>query len=136
MADSLQEQLLKAGLVNEQRLQEMRADRRQEYRKQGRPEVLRETLEARAAAERAQAEQVARDCGLNRQQRETAARRAAEHEIRQLIHAHRIIRANADVAHHFRDGNLLKRLYVTKDQQARLVASQLATCVRIPLMSL
>lgn len=125
MGNSLQEQLLKAGLVNEQRLKETRAAKRKE-RKQGKSGSAAAGLDARAAAEQAHADKVARDRELNRQRQEAAARRAAEHEIRQLIHAHRIIRANADIPYHFRDGNLLKRLYVTKEQQAKLVAGQLA----------
>ncbi|QIK38158.1 DUF2058 domain-containing protein [Caldichromatium japonicum] len=125
MANSLQEQLLKAGLVSEQRLKETRAVKRKE-RKQGKPGSADDGRDARAAAQRVYAEKVARDRELNRQRQEAAARRAAEHEIRQLIHTHRIVRANADIAYHFRDGDLLKRLYVNKEQQAKLVAGQLA----------
>ncbi|QGU33079.1 DUF2058 domain-containing protein [Thermochromatium tepidum] len=125
MGNSLQEQLLKAGLVNEQKLKQARADRRKQIKQTGgRPTA--EAQAAQAAAERARAEKLARDRELNRQYQEKVARRAAENEIRQLIHTHRVVRDGGDLAYNFTDGSTLKRLYVNKDQHAKLVAGRLA----------
>jgi uncharacterized protein len=125
VGNSLQEQLLKAGLVNEQKIKQARSDKRKQV-KQTAHQPTAEEQAARQAAERARAEKVARDRELNRQRQEEAARRAAENEIRQLIHTHRIVRDGGDLAYNFTDGSALKRLYVNKDQHARLVAGRLA----------
>ncbi|NVZ08472.1 DUF2058 domain-containing protein [Allochromatium humboldtianum] len=125
MGNSLQEQLLKAGLVNEQKLKQTRSDKRKQVKQTGRQPTAEEQA-ARQAAERARAEKLARDRELNRQRQEEAARRAAENEIRQLIHTHRVVRDGGDLAYNFTDGSALKRLYVNKDQHARLVGGRLA----------
>ena len=125
MGNSLQEQLLKAGLVDEQKLKQARSSKRKQVKQTGhRPTP--EEVEARRAAERARAEKVARDRELNRQRQEEAALRAAENEVRQLIHTHRIVRDGGDLAYNFMDGNTLKRIYVKKEQHAKLVSGQLA----------
>lgn len=125
MGNSLQDQLLKAGLIDEQRLKESRSSKRKVVKQTGkrRPEVADD---ARRAAERARAEKAERDRDLNRRQQEEAARRARENEIRQLIHSNRVVREGGDVAFNFTDGTTLKRLYVTRDQQAALIAGRLA----------
>lgn len=125
MGNSLQEQLLKAGLVDEQKLKQTRSTKRKQVKQTGRQPTAEEQ-EARVAAERARAEKVAHDRELNRQLQEEAARRASENEIRQLIHTHRIVRDGGDLAYNFTDGTALKRLYVNKDQHAKLVGGRLA----------
>lgn len=125
VGNSLQEQLLKAGLVSEHRLKETRTDKRKTVKQSGgRPSAADD--QARRAAEEARAEKDRKDRELNRKQQEEAQRRARENEIRQLIHAHRVVREGGDLAYNFTDGTTLKRLYVTKDQHARLVDGRLA----------
>jgi uncharacterized protein len=125
VGNSLQEQLLKAGLVTEHKLKETRSDKRKTVKQTGKrgPDA---DDEARRAAERARAEKAARDRELNRQRQEEAERRARENELRQLIHTHRVVREGGDLAYHFTDGRTLKRLYVSRDQHARLVDGRLA----------
>lgn len=125
MGNSLQEQLLKAGLVSEHKLKETRSDKRKVV-KQGGKRDAGPNAEARQAAERARAEKAARDRELNRQRQAEAAQRARENELRQLIHTHRVVREGGELAYNFTDGRTLKRLYVTKDQRARLVDGRLA----------
>ncbi|MGE5152673.1 MAG: DUF2058 domain-containing protein [Bdellovibrio bacteriovorus] len=125
MGNSLQEQLLKAGLVTEHKLKETRSDKRKTVKQTGkRGPGLDE--EARRAAEQARAQKAARDRELNRQRQEEAERRARENELRQLIHSHRVVREGGDIPYNFTDGKALKRLYVSKDQRARLVDGRLA----------
>lgn len=125
VGNSLQEQLLKAGLVSEHRLKETRSDKRRAVKQSGgRPPAA--DAEARRTATEAQAEKARRDRELNRQRQEEAARRARENDIRQLIHAHRVVREGGDVAYNFTDGTTLKRVYVNRDQHARLVDGRLA----------
>lgn len=125
MGNSLQEQLLKAGLVTEQRLKETRSDKRKSVKQAGKRGGAPDQA-ARRAAEQARAEKAARDRELNRQRQEESERRALEGELRQLIHRHRVVREGGEVPYNFTDGRTLKRLYVSKDQHARLVDGRLA----------
>jgi hypothetical protein len=125
VGNSLQEQLLKAGLVSEQRLKDVRTDKHKAVKQTGKRGPQADDP-ARAAAERARAEKARKDLELNRQRQEEAQRRAHENEIRQLIHTHRVVREAGDLAYNFTDGNTLKRLHVTKDQHARLADGRLA----------
>lgn len=125
MGNSLQEQLLKAGLVSEHSLKQARTSKHKTSKQSGKrgPQVDETT---RQAADRARAEKVERDRELNRQRQEEAARKAAENEIRQLIHTNRVVRDGGDLAYNFSDGSTLKRIYVNKEQHARLVSGRLA----------
>jgi hypothetical protein len=125
VGNSLQDQLLKAGLVDEQRLKDARSTKHKQA-KQGAQRRAPVDNEARQAAERARREKIERDRELNRRRQEEAALRAAENEIRQLIHTHRVVRDRGDLAFNFTDGTTLKRIYVTQEQQARLVVGSLA----------
>lgn len=125
MGNSLQDQLLKAGLIDEQKLKQARSSKRKQTKKTGKRQTP-EQQEARQAAQRAQAEKAARDRELNRQRQEEAAQRAAENEIRQLIHTHRVVRDRGDLAYNFSDGSTLKRIYVNQEQHAKLVSGALA----------
>ncbi|EXJ14723.1 DUF2058 domain-containing protein [Imhoffiella purpurea] len=125
MGNSLQDQLLKAGLVDEQKLKQARSSKRKQVKQTGK-KGPRPDAEARQAAQRARAEKAERDRELNRQRQEEAAKRAAENEIRQLIHTHRVVRDGGDLAFNFSDGSTLKRIYVNKDQHVKLVSGRLA----------
>lgn len=124
MGNSLQDQLLKAGLVNEQQLKEARTTKRKSAKQPG--QRAEAQVAKREAATRAREEKLARDRELDRQRQEAAAQRAAENDRRQLIHAHRIVRDGGDIAFHFTDGSKLKRIYMRQDQHAQLVAGALA----------
>ncbi|MBV5307874.1 DUF2058 domain-containing protein [Chromatium okenii] len=127
MANSLQDQLLKAGLVKAQSLKQARSTQHKQSKQSGGKSVeTTETAEARAAAERARIEKLERDRELNRQRQEESALHAAVNEIRQLIHANRVVRDGGDLVYNFTDGVTLKRIYVNKEQQAKLVAGRLA----------
>jgi len=122
MANSLQEQLLKAGLVTEQRLKQAKTSKRKQRRKVGDEQAAAE----RRQAEQARADKQRRDRELNRQREEEARQRAREHALRQLIHEHRISRDGGDVAYNFTDGSTLKRLHVSAEQHKGLVDGKLA----------
>lgn len=122
MGNSLQEQLLKAGLVSEQKARETRSAKRKQGRGPGKDQTADE--EARRARQAA-AEKAERDRELNRQRQEEARRKAEANELRQLIHAHRVPRKDGEIAYNFQDGASLKRIYVTADQRARLIEGRL-----------
>ena len=124
MGNSLQDQLLKAGLVSEQKLKQVRTDKRRKTRQDGGKDQAAD--EHRVRARQAAAEKAQRDRELNRRREEEARRKAEENELRQLIHAHRLARRDGDVPYNFQDGNSLKRLYVTAEQRSALVAGRIA----------
>lgn len=124
MGNSLQEQLLKSGLVDEQRLKQARTAKRKKGK--GAPKGGAATDPAREQLRRAQAEKAQRDRELNRQRQEEAQRRALDNELRELIHAHRVSRDGGEIAFNFTDGKTLKRLYLRREQQQQVVTGALA----------
>lgn len=125
MASSLQEQLLKAGLVTQQKAKQTKTDKRKDAKARGQaPDPAAE--ERRRRAEQAQSEKAERDRALNRERQEAAHRAALANELRQLIHAHRVTRDRGELAFNFADGKALKRIYVTPEQQRGLSDGRLA----------
>lgn len=124
MGNSLQDQLLKAGLVSEQRAKQVRSSKRKQNKRAGGKE--KPDHETRRRAQQAAAEKTRRDSALNRQQQEAMRRKAEANELRQLIHTNRIPRGEGDIAYSFVAGNSVKRLYVTSDQQRMLADGRLA----------
>ncbi|MDZ7754362.1 MAG: DUF2058 domain-containing protein [Gammaproteobacteria bacterium] len=128
MSSSLQDQLLKTGVANEQQAKKAhkaKVERRkhQEKARKGAPPA---SAEEREQLRRAQTEKAARDRTLNLQRQEAAARRARVAEIRQLVEAHRQPREGGDVPYHFVDDTVVRRIHVTKAMHERLGRDQLA----------
>jgi uncharacterized protein YaiL (DUF2058 family) len=116
--------LLKAGLVDEQRVKQARSSKRKKGKQVG--GKTRPGEEDRRRAQQAAAEKARRDAELNRQRQEEARRKAEANELRQLIHSNRIPRGEGDVAYSFLDGGSIKRIYVTAEQQGKLAKGTLA----------
>lgn len=124
MGNSLQDQLLKAGLVDEQKVKQVRSSKRKKGKQAG--GKIRPGEEDRRRAQQAAAEKARRDSELNRQRQEEARRRAETNELRQLIHSNRIPRGGGEVAYSFLDADSIKRIYVTAEQQSKLAKGGLA----------
>jgi uncharacterized protein YaiL (DUF2058 family) len=124
MGNSLQDQLLKAGLVSEQRAKQTRSAKRKSAKQAGGKDRTPE--ESRLRARQAAAEKANRDRELNLKREEEARRKAEENELRQLIHGHRLSRRDGDLPYNFQDGANLKRIYVTAEQKAGLAAGRIA----------
>ncbi|ACL73578.1 conserved hypothetical protein [Thioalkalivibrio sulfidiphilus HL-EbGr7] len=123
MANSLQEQLLRAGLVDEKKLRQARQGNKQD-KKQKAPKGARNSQQT-SEAELARRQQAERSRELNRQREVEAARKAREAQLRQIIEANRLPRREADVTYHFEHDGKVRRIHVTRDQQARLGLGQL-----------
>jgi uncharacterized protein YaiL (DUF2058 family) len=121
MANSLQEQLLKAGLVKQQQLRHHNTKKRkQKQQVQAAEREIKEQTHAQQVAKQAH------DRALNHQQQAQAQQKADRTALRQLIHEHRLTRDGADIAYNFIDGKTLKRLYVTAVQQEAIRHGQIA----------
>ena len=115
---SLQDQLLKAGLVDQKKASKAKKAKHQQAKKKQKNKI--ETVdEAKQAAQQAQAEKVARDRELNAQRKAEAEQKALAAQVRQLIEMNRQP-TEGDVAYSFTDGSLVKKLYVSEGQQKQL----------------
>lgn len=118
---SLQDQLLKAGLVDKRKAQSnKKAKNKQQYQQNKGHQQQTESDQAREMAEKARQEQAERSRELNRQQREEAERIATQAQIRQLITLNRIDRSKGEIAYQFADGNKIQSIYVTDKLQQQL----------------
>ncbi|MBF0256490.1 MAG: DUF2058 domain-containing protein [Gammaproteobacteria bacterium] len=122
MANSLQEQFLKAGLVDDKRIKQAKKEQYQ-AQKQGKQ---KQPDEHRLAAQKAKAEQLERDRELNRKQQEQAQQKALTAQVKQLIEQARLPREGAELAYNFVDQGRVKRIYVTEQQQGQLSRGRLA----------
>jgi uncharacterized protein YaiL (DUF2058 family) len=124
MANSLQDQLLKAGLVSEQKLKQTKTKQRKRKRAGG--GRAPETAERDAAARQAAAEKRRRDQELNRQREDERRKKAEQVALWQQIRENRVSRKGGDIPYNFTDGSALKRLYVTSAQQRDIADGALA----------
>ena len=120
---SLQDQLLKAGMVDKGKAQRIKKEK-QKQRKKGKGQETAD--QAKQLAEQARLEKLQRDQEINRQQQEQAREKAIQAQIRQLINDNRVDHSQGEVAYPFTFGSKIKKLYVTSDQQEDLGRGRLA----------
>jgi uncharacterized protein YaiL (DUF2058 family) len=108
---SLQDQLLKAGIVDAGKAKKIDKEKRKEAKRQ--PKGHEQPDETREQARRAQAEKAERDRELNRQQQAQNEKKAIQAQIIQLIKMNRIERSSGDVPYQFTDGKKIKKIHVT-----------------------
>lgn len=114
---TLQEQLLKAGLVNSKKMAKV-----QRTAKKSRVQAR----EARAAVEENKKAQLERDKQLSEQQKQAALSKEYKAQVKQLIEMNRILVAKGDIGFNFTDNNLIKRIDVDKLTQTQLINGRLA----------
>jgi len=116
---SLQDQLLKAGLVDDKKANKIKKNKHKQIKKKHKNKI-ETTDEAKLAAQRAQAEKVERDRQLNLQTKEDAERKAIAAQVRQLVEMNRQSSEDGDIDYSFTDGSLVKRILVTAAQLKQL----------------
>ena len=121
---SLQDQLLKAGIVDKKKAKQIKQEQRKEAK--SRPKGQEQVDENREQAKRNMAEKAERDRELNRQRQAEAEQKAIHAQIIQLIEMNRIDRQGGDVAYQFTDGTKIKKIYVTPKLQDDLSRGRLA----------
>ncbi|MGR8933151.1 MAG: DUF2058 domain-containing protein [Gammaproteobacteria bacterium] len=124
MAKSLQEQLLKAGLVNAHKAKQIKHEKHKQT-KQPQP-AQNGAAEAKLRAQQAQAEKAERDRENNRQRQLDTERKAVAAQIKQLIEQHRVASGNGDVLYQFVEGGKVKRIYIDETQRDQLACGLLA----------
>jgi len=123
MGDSLRDQLVKAGLVSEERArqaeQPRRARKRASDKRPRKPKAARPAQPAPPRAEQPKSpRQQAREEGR--------ARRLLDGRLQAILTEAAQNDAHAEIAHHFTRGSKIKHLYVTQAQQDALAAGELA----------
>ncbi|MGH8855600.1 MAG: DUF2058 domain-containing protein [Telluria sp.] len=121
---SLQEQLLKAGLVDKKKVQKVNQDMSKQKKIERRTgaETVNESREAALEQQRKNAER-ARE--LNAQRDAAAAQKAVKAQIAQLVQVNRQPRGKGDIAYNFTHGTKIERIYVSEQVQKHLVAGRL-----------
>ncbi|WP_367989348.1 DUF2058 domain-containing protein [Vibrio sp. NTOU-M3] len=110
---TLQEQMLKAGLVNEKKLKKA---------KKGSKKSRVQAREAKAAAEANKQAQQERDKALNQQLKEQQLSKEIRAQVKQLIEMNKLDLKDGDIKYNFTDGKFVKSLYVeslVRDQLAK-----------------
>lgn len=120
---TLQEQLLKAGLVTSKKVAKV-----QRTAKKSRVQAR----EAREAVEENKKAQLERDKQLGEQQKQAALAKEYKAQVKQLIEMNRIVPAKGDIGFNFTDNNLIKKIFVDKLIQAQLISGRLAIARLVP----
>jgi uncharacterized protein len=122
---SLQEQLLKAGLVDKNKVKKVNQDKSKQMKVERR--TGEQTVnEARLAALETQRKNAERARDLNAQRDDAARQRMAMAQIAQMVEKNRQSKGGGDVAYNFTHGTRIERIYVSAAVQAHLVAGRLA----------
>lgn len=114
---TLQEQMLKAGLVSSKKM-----DKVQRTAKKSRVQAR----EARAAVEDNKKAQLERDKQLNEQQKLAMLSKEYKAQVKQLIEMNKIDVARGNISFNFTDNNLIKKIMVDKLTQTQLINGRLA----------
>lgn len=123
---SLQEQLLKSGLVSSAKAKTAKTDKRKQAEQQRKNNVV-VTDEAKELALKAQAEQQERDRALNQLKIQQEAQKHLAAQIKQLIELNKLPINDADgLAYHFNDQNKMKTLYVSANLREQLIRGRAA----------
>jgi len=123
MGNSLQNQLLKAGLANKkQAVKAKKAKNSKDKLKRAGVEV---TDEAAQLAEKAEQEKRDRDRELNRAKNERDKAAAIAAQVRQLVQLNRIAERGS-IEYKFPEGNLVKTLFLSERQRSSVVNGALA----------
>lgn len=114
---TLQEQMLKAGLVTSKKMAKV-----QRTAKKSRVQAR----EAREAVEENKKAQLERDKQLSEQQKQATLTKEYKAQVKQLIEMNRISVAKGNIDFNFTDNNLIKKVVVDKQTQTQLINGRLA----------
>jgi uncharacterized protein YaiL (DUF2058 family) len=123
MRNSLQDQLLKSGLVDEKKLKD--ANRALSKQKKQGGKNAPQPHEERLLAEQALRDKARADRELAQQRNAAAQRREIAAQIGQLVRHYRQSRAGGEIAYNFSDRGLIKKILVSARLRDQLIRGQL-----------
>lgn len=121
---SLQEQFLKAGLVDKNKVKLVNQDKSKQKKVERRTGTT-SVDEARLAALEVQRKNAERARELNAQRDAAAAQKAIAAQIAQMVKQNRQGKGNGDIAYNFTHGSKIDRIYVSAAVQAHLMGGRL-----------
>ena len=121
---SLQEQFLKAGLVDKKKVKQANQEKSQQ-KKVERRTGTQTVDEVRLAALETQRRNAERARELNAQRDAAATQKAIMAQIVQMVQQSRQSKGKGDIAYNFTHDNKIKRIYVSAAVQANLIAGRL-----------
>ncbi len=122
---SLQDQLLKAGLTNETKVKQARAEKRKQTKKQQKNKI-EVVNEAKLSLQEAKAKQVEKDKLLNQQRNEEAEKKQIINQIFQLIDLNKVPKDDEGTAYNFTDQNKVKTIYINDVIRKQIISGKLA----------
>lgn len=122
---SLQDQLLKSGLVSSAKAKTIKSDKHKQTRQQQKNNVV-VVDEAKVLAEQTQAEKTARDKELNQLRKAQDEQKQLAAQVKQLIELNRQPKDENGVAYNFNDNNKIKTLYVSNVMRDQIIQGRLA----------
>jgi len=125
---SLQEQLMKAGLVDKKKVNKVQQEKSKQHKEELRSgtKAVDQSREAALEQQRKAAER-ARE--LNAQRDAAASQKAIMAQVVQMVQQHRQPKGNGDVAYNFTIGSKIDRIYVSNAVQQHLVNGRLVIVV-------
>lgn len=121
---SLQDQFLKAGLVDKKKVKQVSQEKGKQ-KKDERKSGVQTVDEVRLAAQETQRKNAERARELNAQRDAAARQKAIMAQIVQMVQQSRQSKGGGDIAYNFTHGNKIKRLLVSASVQADLIAGRL-----------
>ena len=122
MSNSLQDQLLNAGLVNKNQAKKVKADKRKQQRN-NKTDVV---SDHKFSAQQGLAEKTARDRELNQKKQQRAEQKAITAQIKQLIKLNSQPQDKEGDAYHFSDANQVKTIYISEPMRVQLSQGKMA----------
>lgn len=125
---SLQEQLMKAGLVDKKKVNKAKQDKSKQWKEELRTGEKAADLSREAVLEQ-QRKNAERARELNAQRDAAAGQKAILAQVVQMVQQHRQSKGNGDVAYNFTLGSKIDRIYVSEAVQKHLVNGRLVIVV-------
>ena len=122
---SLQEQLLKSGLVSSAQAKSAKSDKRKQTEQQRKNNIV-VVDEAKELAKKAQAEKAERDRELNQLIKQQEEQKHLIAQVKQLIELNKQSKDADGLPYHFNDNNKIKTLYVSKTMREQIIRGRLA----------
>lgn len=122
---SLQDQLLKAGLSNETKAKQVRAEKRKQSKKQQKNKII-VADEAKILAEESKTKQQKKDKLLNTQRNEAADKKQIAGQIIQLINLNKLTKDDEGIVYNFTDQEKVKSIYISEETRNKIISGSLA----------
>ncbi len=122
---SLQDQLLKSGLISNAKAKTIKTDKHKQVRQQQKNNIVA-VDETKILAEQAQAEKIARDKELNQLRKQQDEQKQLAAQVKQLIELNRQPKDENGMAYNFNDLNKIKTIYVSTGMRDQLIQGRLA----------